>query len=498
MNGGAAEQAAPRPEWNTAAARAFEDHPNLQRTLLDPGTQLTADPSSFLHDIAQATGGHPVAAGLGAIFDVFEFHMGRYFHIKNEDDDLIGQLRMEKVTLNEQIKMIGLTLAQRLNDVPDGRATLVQGGRRQSRDPSPFNGETKDIAKRQEEYLAFRTSVERCVAVDIHIFDTNFRQIQFLAGLLAGEALVNNQAAIARVTRHPAEEEQWPIGWKTVHDALDQLDKQYITIDLARQASIDYDNCFMKKRPFQSFIAEFVRLATRCHKTNEQMVADLKLKVSQELIDVSAQHLTDPDKSDIGGWVTRWQSIYDKLEDKAHLDKLRASKGSEFRPQTQKPQPSEDKKGVSTVDEYRGEPMQLDKTQVQRISREECQARGLCFYCKKPGHAKADCTEKKKNDARYGRNGNGRGQALNLPPHQNVPIRNQPYSPQYTYGWPPVRDQQPVGRGRGGNPPRYPTFYNQPYVPNLREVDMGGFVENVDSPLSSPEGTVDESVQSKE
>ena len=49
--------------------------------------------------------------------------------------------------------------------------------------------------------------------------------------------------------------------------------------------------------------------------------------------------------------------------------------------------------------------MQLDALRP-RPSREECVARGLCFYCRKPGHSRNDCEEKKVNDARFNRANN--------------------------------------------------------------------------------------------
>ena len=50
-----------------------------------------------------------------------------------------------------------------------------------------------------------------------------------------------------------------------------------------------------------------------------------------------------------------------------------------------------------------GDPMVLDARLGPRPSREECIRKGLCFYCKKPGHDKNTCEEKKKNDSKFGR-----------------------------------------------------------------------------------------------
>ena len=46
--------------------------------------------------------------------------------------------------------------------------------RRITHDPDKFNGEGKDIAKRQETYLTWKDGLLRCFSVDTLIFDTDF------------------------------------------------------------------------------------------------------------------------------------------------------------------------------------------------------------------------------------------------------------------------------------------------------------------------------------
>jgi hypothetical protein len=57
------------------------------------------------------------------------------------------------------------------------------------------------------------------------------------------------------------------------------LNNQYETLDLSRQANIDFDCLWMKNIPYQNFIAEFDRLADKSGKTNHQKVDSLKIKV---------------------------------------------------------------------------------------------------------------------------------------------------------------------------------------------------------------------------
>jgi hypothetical protein len=87
--------------------------------------------------------------------------------------------------------------------------------------------------------------------------------------------------------------------------------------------------------------------------------------------------------------------------------------------------------------------MVLDARFGPRPSREQCIHKGLCFYCKKPGHNKDDCEEKRRNDAKFGRlthpyqpafqtaalsqAGRGMAQAYLYPQH---PMAQRPRPPQ--------------------------------------------------------------------
>jgi hypothetical protein len=58
----------------------------------------------------------------------------------------------------------------------------------------------------------------------------------------------------------------------------------------------------MTNKPFQNFIAEFNKLATKSGKTDLQKVGALKVKVSQELVDVSINRSDKPRPNDFEGW----------------------------------------------------------------------------------------------------------------------------------------------------------------------------------------------------
>ena len=54
------------------------------------------------------------------------------------------------------------------------------------------------------------------------------------------------------------------------------LEIQYKTLEFSREASRDFDNLFMKGKPFQNFIAQFSTLAQKSGKTERQKVEALK------------------------------------------------------------------------------------------------------------------------------------------------------------------------------------------------------------------------------
>ncbi|RAL63889.1 hypothetical protein DID88_003532 [Monilinia fructigena] len=254
--------------------------------------------------------------------------------------------------------------------------------------PEKFSGDEQDIAKRQDQYTAFRSAVNRCLTADYEN-ESEFQKITFLANLLSGSAYTNNQIHFDAITDNPYDSDLWPLGWRTVASIWRELNKQYQTLDLSRKASMDYDKCKMKKIPFGNFITEFKQLAIKCKKTAEQQVADLKLKVSQELIDASVNRPNKPSAADIDAWTIWWQGIYDDLEEKTHLDNQRKNQGTNFNHDQSKPHNRKQATAETPpTPDISSDPMQLDAARqgqrpLARYTREQCIDLGLCLYCKK-------------------------------------------------------------------------------------------------------------------
>jgi hypothetical protein len=150
---------------------------------------------------------------------------------------------------------------------------------RKSKDPEKFSGDEKDVSKRQKEYVNWRSQVARCLNVDKAVFNTEYLQIMHIASLLTDSAYDLHRIHFETIIKNEHRPEHWH--WKTVTAVFHDLDAQYETLDLSREARQKLDDLLMKNKPFPTFLAEFQVLAAQCGKTNEQMVEQLRVKVSQ-------------------------------------------------------------------------------------------------------------------------------------------------------------------------------------------------------------------------
>lgn len=466
--------------WGETAAGFFLGTHPLIAELVRPG--VPTDPARLIEAITTDETG--ISTTFAAICGVIESGIGQLQHNLNAAEGKIygyqGRITELEATIQSNtaiIKHMDKLLLGR------GQAEPTSILRRLTSDPPKFKGDEKEIAKRQQEYVNFRDQVNRCLTVDQETFNTPFRQIQFIAGLLDGDAYDMNRDKFRLVTEHPGDREYWY--WKTTTDVWSTLNTQYETLDLSHEAAIKYDNLRMANKPFQNFIAEFNMLAAKCNKTAEQMVADMKLKVSGELSDATYSRQNQPGKSDVAKWQSWYQEIYNVLQEKAHVDKLRAGKGlSRANSQIendhhQQPAPSQARQPAQQALLPTGDPMVLDATRTRtRPSREQCIREGLCFYCKKRGHNLDSCREKLENDAKYGDKQPALYQQRRHTPDQLVPFTTtrapyqfaptrQPTAYQQQSYFHPRSQTRPQRDGLGFRRDR-----------QAREIDLGGHVED--------------------
>jgi hypothetical protein len=166
----------------------------------------------------------------------------------------------------EQVQSRTLLLDRLTERLADASAPRVSN-RRISRDSDPFSGDDKNIANRQETYATWKSQIRLNFAQDPNIFDIEKRRILHICDLLSGQAYQNNRNLLNTIMKHPSDPTVWE--WPTSEVALNTLDKQYETLDLSLSASISFDKCFQKSRPFQNFLDEFTNLAKKIKKTEE-------------------------------------------------------------------------------------------------------------------------------------------------------------------------------------------------------------------------------------
>jgi hypothetical protein len=404
-----------RITWGRALAPGLSPWPNIQRLIESVG--IDHDPAILVATLANQEQTQHNAA-LASVFTLIEQSI---VHCANQTDADNSEWQTKVTEL--QVRNDSLTDA--LTNALAHPVSSRRSERRISEDPDKFGGTEKDVTKRQQQYVTWRSQIQRCFGMDEHIFNTEYRRIQHIAGLLKDDAYDMLREHFETITQNPTDPARWH--WQTYQDVFKTLNDQYETLDLSRQAGIDFDNLWMAKRPFQNFIADFNKLATKSGKTMPQKVEALKVKVSQELADACTNRSDKPGPDDFEGWCKLFQRIYHDLQEKAHLDKLRNNRLSTRRAPNHIP--------VSFTNPEAGDPMILDARRGLRPSREQCIQQSLCFYCKQPGHNRDNCAEKKKNDIKFGRLNRSQPQtaASNQAGRGITQLETQPYMPRPQY-----------------------------------------------------------------
>ncbi|EXU94523.1 hypothetical protein X797_012406 [Metarhizium robertsii] len=399
-------------------------------------------------------------------------------HIQSSLYAEAGLLRKEVQTLQDQnhdLRKEVATLDRVIDRVGSPKHTNDQLPRRQTQDHTTFTAAEKDIEKRQEEYVGWRSKAMRNLAVDKAVYNTEFRRLQYIGSMLDGSAYALVRQSLDTITMNPDDARLWE--WKTADDLIEFLNSQYETIDLDRTASRNFDNYFMTNEPFENFIAEFNKLAALAGKTNKQKVEALQLKVSDEVITEVMHRSGKPGNDDWPGWRRLCQDVYNDLEQSKHIRKMRSQRepcpGTAF----ENPRPNNPPTLVAPIADA-GEPMQLCASSASEARRRERQERGLCYYCGGT-HRIRDCQEKMNNDAKYSVQnhtaqgdparglGHGRGSHYYPRPSSHVPSATYQHQPQYQQlqGFPPAQQYY-------AQPPYFSSTFNR-----LHSRDQG-FIES--------------------
>jgi hypothetical protein len=79
---------------------------------------------------------------------------------------------------------------------------------------------------------------------DKNIFNTEYLRIQHIASVLKDDAYDNHREHFETITLNEENPSKWY--WQTSRDVYAELNNQYETLDLSRQANIDFDCLWMK------------------------------------------------------------------------------------------------------------------------------------------------------------------------------------------------------------------------------------------------------------
>lgn len=460
---------AQKKEWAEELAKAMAEWPYLSGLIVRGG--LTHD-TKTLQKRSQSD--PELNAQLHAVFSSVEAVLR---HELNSLASAKDEALAENDALQKRVDSLQTQLIDALSSRPTPGVSVPR--RRFNHDPATFHG-TSGVAQRQQEYKNWKTAISVAHSMDPTFFSTDIERILHTTSLLAGDALERYRNDVQAYIDQPLSPAAWP--YQTVAELFADMDRVYISTNEVLEARTKLDNLVMGNKPFTSFLADFDKWSSRAEKTDAEKVSALRYKVSSELNTMVSNQLDLPALDNYSQWVALFTKTWERIKEKEHIDKIRnnASRPTQAQPAAAAPfAASPSFPPAPTADQ--GDPMVID---AMRPSRDECQKKGLCFYCKKPGHTKDTCEEKKCNDGKFGR-------SAARPGHQGQATR-----PQYLQA-------QPYGQGQFAGPPRG-RFYNfQSYRPPYGNVNQGfsrqpgfynramsetpqGFVESLPSQAESP------------
>jgi hypothetical protein len=451
-------------EWGQALAEGLAQYPALVPVAL---AGLSANPKPLI-DLFTSPDHADAKAAFDAILQnaqeaITHLTLSNTAELDTRDQHL-QNLQTENQNLTSEVQRLTIE-GNLLKTMALNAPTRPNNTKRSTQDPPAFTGGAADIAKCQNDFLTWRTKVTGNLLVDADVFSTEFKKIHYLSTVLTGPAYEICRDNFEKITNNQHNSDAWP--WNTAAEVIRDLTHRFVTLDLSRQAIIDLENLYMNNAPYANFKSKFDILAARADTTNVQKVRLLREKVSRELREISMNRGNQPAKDDFTAWSKRFQEIYEDKLDFNHQDEKNTSTK---RTTTTYAQPTNTVLAQPATDH--GDPMILDAFKGPKVSRDECAQKGLCFYCKKPGHNKADCNEKKKNDAKYG---------MPRPQIQGTA------APRYN----PYNSREPQQARAPGHFPHAQRQYQQPYADRYstfqgRRMDHGYIESEVQSSTSSP------------
>lgn len=322
--------------------------------------------------------------------------------------DQVSELQTQSDVYLADLASLGVRLDEaRRNQGGGNVAPGARNHRRTTKDPDPFSGEEDPPVKRQLLFRNWRSQQRRNWGVDHTCFDhptipkgqpgADFYILTHIPGQLTGTALTNNLAYFDTISDNPTDPSKWK--WATATDCLDYFTSKYDTLDLALHASLAFDELTMGSMPFASFASDLQTYGELCEKSPEQLVSEMRLKITKELASQLTGSSPRPNNDDFQGWCALWQRLADHLEESKHFDKMRKIRngggGNDKAPKSGGNTKGNSGNGRSGNQNNQGQnnqnqaqpDLQGDHMDLSRMDL----APNECAYCHEIGHFRADC-----------------------------------------------------------------------------------------------------------
>ena len=345
-----------------------------------------------------------------------------------------------------------------------------------AKDPSSFSGGEDDAVKRHTEYTTWRSKIKIRHLQDAHEFPAEFNKILHIVGCLSGDAYLSIKTDADNIIENPNDATKWK--WPSAADLLKHLDKQYDTIDLAADASREWDALEQKNKwaNFRDFITQFILLANRADLDKATRVRGLRAKVNGKIRNAIVHQVPTPARDDWDTWLELVRSLAENIADDENDRQLRNRGNNSFNNNTNNANKANPQAAAATVSQG-GIAMDLDALHLNKVSDEEMQRRltlNLCKYCGEPGHYAVNCVKKVANRGGRGRGRgtNQRGRGAGPTPGSRGPAQQQQY-PYSSYHQPPANLTPTFGYS--GQALHQPSHYN-PYGVRMVDVPNPGWV----------------------
>lgn len=373
--------------------------------LLDGGWVLARDPEAVAKELQCALAQRDAAIGtVERVRQILESLGDRPTPDDAQNQDQLNRIRAleeqvndllaDKITLEDertalQRELLDLhraarTSTQRRSTSPSGSDTPepvveAQGSRVKTAkiaDPDKF---TDGV---DPKYSVWKAALLRKIKGNSELFPTEDSKFGYALSYIGGEAMEGMESRL---------EDDCPADEKitTLQDIFDHLEPFYKDPTELPRAKKDFADLQMAKTPsYRDFVTQFVRLATKArvprsewkYEFNARLTSKLQYGMTRDYIDETVRY---DEFARLGHqYALQYEFIKQKSGDKKKSPSGGGSGGSPA-PKDSNPR-EKSKSGTPTAGRGKSPTPQANE-------REKLMGEGKCFYCKEPGHIKADC-----------------------------------------------------------------------------------------------------------